>query len=130
VNTDSGASVEIEWMRIARKDWRRAERNLKDRDSEAAGFFLQQSLEKYLGAILLKNNWRLRKIHEHDALLDEAAKFQGNLLLASPKRRPACNLRRRLALHACYLIAHFDVSGIPKSVLVTRGRVRATRHTR
>jgi hypothetical protein len=30
-------------MQIARKDWRRAERNLKDRDAEAAGFFLQQA---------------------------------------------------------------------------------------
>ena len=37
---------------IARKDWKRADRNLKDRDSEAAGFFLQQSLEKYLKAFL------------------------------------------------------------------------------
>jgi hypothetical protein len=46
VSSDSGASVADEWLQIARKDWRRAERNLKDRDSEAAGFFLQQSLEK------------------------------------------------------------------------------------
>ena len=55
------------------------ERNLKDRDAEAAGFFLQQSLEKYLKAFLLKHNWKLRKIHELDALLDEAAKFQQDL---------------------------------------------------
>ena len=68
-------AVADEWLRIARKDWKRAQRNLKDRDSEAAGFFLQQSLEKYLKAFLLKHNWKLRKIHELDALLDEAAKF-------------------------------------------------------
>ena len=60
----SGTSVADEWTLIARKDWRRAERNLKDRDSEAAGFFLQQSLEKYLKAFLLKHDWKLRKIHE------------------------------------------------------------------
>ena len=48
-------------------------------DAEAAGFFLQQSLEKYLKAFLLKHNWKLRKIHELDALLDEAAKFQQDL---------------------------------------------------
>jgi tetratricopeptide (TPR) repeat protein len=76
VSSDAGASVADEWMQIARKDWRRAERNLKDRDPEAAGFFLQQSLEKYLKAFLLKHNWKLRKIHELDALLDEASKFQ------------------------------------------------------
>jgi len=79
VSNDSGPSVYGEWIRVARKDWRRAERNLKDRDVEAAGFFLQQSLEKYLKAFLLKHNWKLRKIHELDALLDEAAKYQQEL---------------------------------------------------
>jgi HEPN domain-containing protein len=48
VSSGSGASVYGEWIRVARKDWTRAQRNLKDRDVEAAGFFLQQSLEKYL----------------------------------------------------------------------------------
>lgn len=55
------------------------ERNLKDRDPEAAGFFFQQALEKYLKAFLLKHGWKLRKIHELDALLDEAGKFQSDL---------------------------------------------------
>ena len=48
MSKDSGVSVAGEWLQIARKDWKRAERNLNDRDPEAAGFFLQQSLEKYL----------------------------------------------------------------------------------
>jgi HEPN domain-containing protein len=79
VSSDSGASVAYGWPQIARKDWRRAERNLRDRDSEAAGFFLQQSLEKYPKAFLIKRNWNLRKIHELDALLDEASKYQQEL---------------------------------------------------
>jgi HEPN domain-containing protein len=79
VSAGPGASVADDWVQIARKDWRRAERNLEDRDSEAAGFFLQQSLEKYLKAFLIKHHWKLRKIHELDALLDEAAKFQEEL---------------------------------------------------
>ena len=79
MSSGAGTSVADEWMRVARKDWRRAERNLKDRDTEAAGFFLQQSLEKYLKAFLLKHNWKLRKIHELDALLDEASKCQKDL---------------------------------------------------
>jgi len=32
VSRRPGASVSDEWIRVARKDWRRAERNLKDRD--------------------------------------------------------------------------------------------------
>ena len=79
MSNGSDASVADEWILIARKDWRRAERNLKDQDSEAAGFFLQQSLEKYLKAFLLKHDWKLRKIHELDALLDEPSKHQQEL---------------------------------------------------
>ena len=40
MSAHSGASVADEWLQIARKDWRRAVRNLKDRDAEAAGLFL------------------------------------------------------------------------------------------
>ena len=64
-----------EWLKIARKDWERAKRNLEDEDPEAAGFFLQQSVEKYLKAFLLQRGWKLKKIHELDALLDEAIKY-------------------------------------------------------
>jgi len=75
VNT-SNESLDLEdWLKIARKDWERANRNLKDEDPEAAGFFLQQSVEKYLKAFLLQRGWKLKKIHELDALLDEAIKY-------------------------------------------------------
>ncbi len=35
-----------EWKLIAGKDWKRMKRSLRAVDAEAAGFFLQQSLEK------------------------------------------------------------------------------------
>jgi len=57
-----------DWLKIARKDWERAKRNLKDLDLEVTGFFLQQSVEKYLKAFLQLRGWKLRKIHELDAL--------------------------------------------------------------
>lgn len=47
-----GASVSNEWKAIARRDWSRVRRNLRDQDIEAAAFFLQQSLEKYFKAFL------------------------------------------------------------------------------
>ena len=68
-----------EWIGIARKDWKRMKRSLRAIDAEAAGFFLQQSLERYLKAFILKHGWNLRKIHELDTLLDDAAK--GNPIL-------------------------------------------------
>ena len=68
-----------DWLRIARKDWRRIGRNLRGRDLEAAALFLQQSLEKYLKAFLLSHDWKLRRVHELDALLDEAVKHNPDL---------------------------------------------------
>ena len=60
-----------DWKKVAQKDWERTARNLRDNDAEAAGFFLQQSLEKYLKAFLLQHGWKLRKIHAlHDLLSD------------------------------------------------------------
>lgn len=35
-----------DWVKIAQKDWHRMEVMLAEGDAEAAGFFLQQSLEK------------------------------------------------------------------------------------
>jgi len=52
---------------------------LNEEDAEAAGYFLQQSLEKYLKALLLEKGWKLKKIHELDALLDEAVKYNTDL---------------------------------------------------
>jgi HEPN domain-containing protein len=52
-----------DWIRIARKDWQRIGRNLKENDAEAAGFYLQQALEKYLKAFLIQHGWKLKKIH-------------------------------------------------------------------
>lgn len=68
-----------EWIKIARKDWTRLHHMLEKEDAEAAGFFLQQSLEKYLKAFLLHHGWGLRKIHELDALLDDAVKYNPDL---------------------------------------------------
>lgn len=69
----------LEWLKVARKDWARLHHMLQKQDAEAAGFFLQQSLEKYLKAFLLQHGWKLRKIHELDALLDDAIKHNRDL---------------------------------------------------
>lgn len=68
-----------EWKKIARTDWQRVKRNLRDKDASAAGFFLQQCLEKFLKAFLLGHGWKLKKIHRIDTLLDEAVNYDARL---------------------------------------------------
>lgn len=64
-----------DWLKVAKKDWHRMKIMLDEEDAEAAGYFLQQSLEKYLKSFLLEKGWKLKKIHELDALLDEAVRY-------------------------------------------------------
>ncbi len=66
-------------LRTARKDWMSIYPMLEEANAEAAGYFLQQSLEKYLMAFLLQNGWKLRKVHELDSLLDDAVKYNPEL---------------------------------------------------
>ncbi len=68
-----------DWKKIARKDWKRIERNLRDDDAEAAGFYLQQALEKYLKAFLLQHGWKLKKIHTLHTLLKDAVVYKPEL---------------------------------------------------
>ena len=64
-----------DWLRVAEKDWRRAERALDAADAEEAGFWLQQALEKYLKAYLLSREWELKRIHDLEILINEAAQL-------------------------------------------------------
>ena len=67
-----------DWLAIAERDLSRVDRCLRDRDPEAAGFFLQQALEKFLKAFLLSKGWRLRRIHDLEALLDDVVEYDGH----------------------------------------------------
>lgn len=64
-----------DWLRIAEKDLQRVPRLLSTDDHEAAGFYLQQAVEKFFKAFLLSKGWRLRRIHSLDALLDDALRY-------------------------------------------------------
>jgi HEPN domain-containing protein len=68
-----------DWVRIAEKDLRRVDRLLDKHDPELAGFCLQQAVEKFLKAFLLSKGWRLRRIHNLDALLDDAITYDTSL---------------------------------------------------
>jgi len=69
----------LDWLEVAERDWQRMRLLLEHEDAGGAGYFLQQSLEKYLKAYLLGKGWKLRKIHELDALLDLAVGYDPGL---------------------------------------------------
>lgn len=61
-----------DWLRIAEKDLVRVGQLLDLQDPEAAGFYLQQAVEKFLKAFLLSRGWKLERIHDLEALLNVA----------------------------------------------------------
>ena len=68
-----------DWLRIAEKDLGRVEHLLGVKDPEAAGFFLQQAVEKFLKAFLLSKGWDLERIHDLEALLNAALVHNASL---------------------------------------------------
>jgi len=68
-----------DWRRIAEKDLRRVEQLLSVHDPEAAGFYLQQALEKFLKAFLLSKGWELKRVHDLEALLNAALAYDPSL---------------------------------------------------
>lgn len=91
-----------DWLRIATKDWERAERTLAQGDPELAGFCLQQAIEKFLKAFLLARGWQLRRIHDLEALLDDAVVSDPSL----ETFRPLC---RRVT--AYYMLERYPAIG-------------------
>ena len=64
-----------DWLKKAEADIARVEPRLQEGDREDAAFHLQQAIEKYLKAFLLSKGWALKKIHDLEALLDEAVQY-------------------------------------------------------
>jgi len=79
VTRPADSSYSEDWRRIARRDWSRIQLALSADDVALAAFSLQQSVEKYLKAFLLSHGWKLRRIHELDALLEAACAYRSDL---------------------------------------------------
>jgi HEPN domain-containing protein len=68
-----------DWLDIAEKDLRRVDYLLDVQDADAAGFFLQQAMEKFLKAFLLSRGWKLERTHDLEALLNAALAYDSSL---------------------------------------------------
>jgi len=65
-----------DWLRIAEKDLVRVHQLLNVKDPEAAGFYLQQAIEKFIKAYLLHYGWQLKRIHDLEVLLNDAILYE------------------------------------------------------
>lgn len=70
----------MDWIEKAEKDLNRICPRLEEGDVEDAAVHLQQALEKYLKGYLLSKGWTLTRTHNLRVLLDEATKFNPNLI--------------------------------------------------
>ena len=68
-----------DWLRIAEKDLSRVGNLIELQDMEAAGFYLQQAVEKFLKAYLLSKGWQLQRTHDLEALLSDAVSYDHKL---------------------------------------------------
>jgi HEPN domain-containing protein len=73
---DSGYPAD--WFRIGERDLDRAKRLLADEDYPGAAFNLQQAVEKHLKGYLLERGWKLRRVHDIEVLLNEAARIDAS----------------------------------------------------
>jgi len=65
------------WLKYAEGDLHLAQWGMQDKNPvyHSICFLCQSSAEKYLKALLLKNNWKLRKTHDLIFLLNEAQRI-------------------------------------------------------
>lgn len=64
-----------DWFCSVEIDISKVEDLLNAKDPGVAGFFLQQTLEKFLKVFLLSKGWQLKRIHNLETLLDEAVVY-------------------------------------------------------
>jgi len=64
-----------DWLKIAEKDLVRVHQLLNVNDPEAAGFYLQQAIEKFIKAYLLNYGWHLKRIHDLEPLLNDVIHY-------------------------------------------------------
>jgi HEPN domain-containing protein len=67
-----------DWFHIGERDLDRAKRLLADDDYPGAAFNLQQAVEKHLKGYLLARGWKLRRVHDIEVLLNEAARLDAS----------------------------------------------------
>jgi HEPN domain-containing protein len=76
MSPEGESTYPADWFQVASDDFARVSRRLAEDDVADAAIHLQQALEKYLKGFLLSRGWKLERIHDLRALLQEATKHE------------------------------------------------------
>ena len=68
-----------DWIAVAQEDYRMALYLLDGDYSRGAGYNLQQAVEKFFKAYLIRQGWRLKRTHDLVELLDDAVEYDATL---------------------------------------------------
>lgn len=103
MNQTSQDAVFQEWLRVARGDWERLHLMLGANDGVSAGFYLQQTTEKYLKGYLLQQGWQLGKTHSLPQFIDAASTYESSL----DRVRPFCE-----RVSGYYMVDRYPDTGV------------------
>lgn len=119
------SSYPEDWFRIAARDLERVGKRLRERDVDDAAFRLQQAIEKFLKGYLLARGWKLKRIHDIEALLSEAVRYNRDL----ERYRSLCQ-----QVAGYYLVERYptfeegpSLTDVARAYTLTRGLVRRLR---
>ncbi|MDE2687496.1 MAG: HEPN domain-containing protein [Chloroflexota bacterium] len=98
-----------DWIRNAEEDYRMGLYLLEGNFPRGAGYSLQQAVEKFFKAYLIRQGWRLQRTHDLVELLDDALQYDSTL----EKYRSVCGLVTKYSLAGRYPASHSEMSDLP-----------------
>ena len=87
-----------DWIEVAEEDLEMSAILLESGHPRGAGYNLQQAVEKFFKAYLIRQGWRLQRTHDLAELLDDALQYDSDL----EGFRPVCKLVTNYALAGRY----------------------------
>ena len=98
-----------DWLRTAEEDYRMGLYLLEGGFPRGAGYNLQQAVEKFFKAYLIRQGWRLQRTHDLVRLLDDTLQYDKTL----EEFRSVCGLVTKYSLVGRYPSSHSQESELP-----------------
>ena len=98
-----------DWIEVAEEDLEMSRILLESGHPRGAGYNLQQAVEKFFKAYLIRQGWRLQRAHDIVRLLDDALQYDEAL----EEYRSVCRLVSKYSLAGRYPASRSESSDLP-----------------